>query len=264
MTLIVCGHPASQPSRPVFWTCLLGGIPFELLIGKSRFGVGLIFEGSPRGMVPWIQDGDFQLAESGAIVCYLAEKYGVGQLFPDAREERARILQYMCMHQSLVRLASLHLMAPHVVKPLSGWERSDPNPFAIFELKALIEAFSKEDSYAAGGEIVSAICRLLEDRYFFDDSTYLCGGAQATAADLMCYVELGQFVDANLFDFDEFPTLTRWLAAMRETAFHDVIHTYNSELGDIRSTPNTWDRYWDASDKWIEAMLGTGLVTLAE
>ena len=264
MSLTVYGHPASQGSRSVLWICLLGGISCKLAIAKRSDDLGLIKEGSPRGMVPWIQDDDFELAESGAITWYLARKHGVTQLFPEDIQEQARVHQYIHMHQSLVRLSTYHLMATHVVKPLP-WDRpKERNPFSIFENMAIMEAWPKEDNYTEGGKIVSVVCQLLEDRYFFNDSTFLCGGPQATAADIMCYAELGQFVFANLFDFSDYPKLIRWLTAMREIPFHDVIHTYNIELGDIRTTPNTFDRYWDATEKCVEALIETGLVTLAE
>ena len=29
-TLVLYGVPASQPSRAVYWTCLMRGLPFEL------------------------------------------------------------------------------------------------------------------------------------------------------------------------------------------------------------------------------------------
>ena len=263
MRLTVYGHPASQPSRSVLWTCLLGSIPCQLAIGKRGMDIGLITEGAPRRQVPWIQEGDFKLAESGAIIWYLAKKHGVTQLFPEDMQEQAYVHQYIHMHQSLVRLSTYHLMATHVVKPLP-WSFPEPNQFGIFERGAAMQAFSTEDNYTAGGEIVSVVSQLLEERYFYNDSTFLCGGPQATAADIMCYAELGQFVFANLFDFSDYPKLTRWLAAMREMPFHDVIHTYNIELGDIRTTPNTFDRYWDATEKCVEALIETGLVTLAE
>ena len=263
MSLIVYGHPASQPSRSVLWTCLLGGISCKLAIGKRSDDLGLLTEGSPREMIPWIQDGNFELAESGAIIWYLARKYGLTQLFPEDIREQARVHQYVHMHQSLVRLSTYHLMTTHVVKPLP-WRPSKPSPFSKFERMAIRESYSKEDNYTEGGKIVSLVSGLLEDRYFFNDSTFLCGGPQATAADIMCYAEIGQFVFANLFDFSDYPKLTRWLAAMREIPFHDVIHTYNIELGDIRTTPNTFDRYWDATEKCVGAMIETGLVTLAE
>jgi glutathione S-transferase len=51
---------------------------------------------NPMGKVPAIVDGDFQLWESGAILLYLAEKYGK----PPSVEERAIIAQWVLFANS--------------------------------------------------------------------------------------------------------------------------------------------------------------------
>lgn len=106
MKLTVYGHPASQPSRTVFWACLLGGLPFALEAGQ---GLELPNGGTnPRGQVPSIADGDFHLAEAGAIVWYLAAKHGWEDMYPSDLQEQARVHQFMNMHHTLVRLATYH------------------------------------------------------------------------------------------------------------------------------------------------------------
>ena len=52
---------------------------------------------NPMGKVPAIVDGDFQLWESGAILLYLAEKYGK---MPPTLEERAKIAQWVLFANS--------------------------------------------------------------------------------------------------------------------------------------------------------------------
>lgn len=52
---------------------------------------------NPMGKVPAIVDGDFQLWESGAILLYLAEKYGK---MPPSVEERAKIAQWVLFASS--------------------------------------------------------------------------------------------------------------------------------------------------------------------
>ena len=115
-SLTIYGHPASQPSRTVFWACLIHDLPFTL---GDTGGRALSTGGAnPRGQVPSIVDDGFAVAEMSAIVCYLADKHGWHDLYPQALKTRTRIQQFLHMHHSLVRLATWKLMAPHVVKPL--------------------------------------------------------------------------------------------------------------------------------------------------
>ncbi|MBD2014478.1 glutathione S-transferase family protein [Microcoleus sp. FACHB-53] len=71
------------------------GIPYEFILldlqaGEHRQPEYLAI--NPIGKVPAIVDGDFQLWESGAILFYLAQKYGN---MPSSLEEQAKINQWI-------------------------------------------------------------------------------------------------------------------------------------------------------------------------
>jgi glutathione S-transferase len=71
------------------------GVPYEFVLldmqaGKHRQPEFLAI--NPMGKVPAIVDGDFQLWESGAILFYLAQKYGK---MPQSIEEQAKINQWI-------------------------------------------------------------------------------------------------------------------------------------------------------------------------
>lgn len=71
------------------------GIPYEFIFldlqaGEHRQPEYLAI--NPIGKVPAIVDGDFQLWESGAILFYLAQKYGN---LPSSLEEQAKINQWI-------------------------------------------------------------------------------------------------------------------------------------------------------------------------
>ena len=236
-TLTVYGHPASQPSRTVFWACLMNDLPFNL--GSGRDGVLGTGGTSPRGQVPSVNDDGFVISEVCAIVAYLADKHDWNGLYPRSLQPRARINQFLHMHHSLVRLATLKLMAPHVVKPLGSGLGGGQNPLSIYQNEMLASAFAADDPLAEGGEVVRTIVGFLEQYYFTDDSPFVCNTDAASLADIVCYSELGQFRFANLFDFDGYPRTRRWLEAMSTVAHHDTIHAYNVELGDIATTPNS-------------------------
>lgn len=64
------------------------GIPYEFVLldmqsGEHRKSEYLKI--NPMGKVPAIVDGDFQIWESGAILLYLADKYGKTPLSPESR-----------------------------------------------------------------------------------------------------------------------------------------------------------------------------------
>jgi len=71
------------------------GVPYEFILldmqaGEHRQPEYLAI--NPMGKVPAIVDGDFQLWESGAILFYLAQKYGK---MPPSLEEQAKINQWI-------------------------------------------------------------------------------------------------------------------------------------------------------------------------
>lgn len=70
------------------------GIPYEFVMLDMQAGAHRqpdYLAINPMGKVPAIVDGDFQLWESGAILLYLAEKYGK---MPSSLEEKAKITQW--------------------------------------------------------------------------------------------------------------------------------------------------------------------------
>jgi glutathione S-transferase len=70
---------------------------------------------NPRQKIPVLQDGDFTIAESPAIIAYLAETYGTDQntLIPRDAKLRARWLEW-CFHISMeLDATSLYVMRRH-------------------------------------------------------------------------------------------------------------------------------------------------------
>ncbi|MEE8041195.1 MAG: hypothetical protein V3T15_00210, partial [Pseudomonadales bacterium] len=68
--------------------CLLHDLPFTL--GSTSGTAANADLTNPRGQVPWIVDDGFVLAEMPAIVCYLADKHGWNDVYPQHLESRAR------------------------------------------------------------------------------------------------------------------------------------------------------------------------------
>lgn len=71
------------------------GIPYEFVLLDMQAGEHQqpkFLAINPIGKVPAIVDGDFQLWESGAILFYLAQKYGN---MPSSAEVQAKINQWI-------------------------------------------------------------------------------------------------------------------------------------------------------------------------
>lgn len=96
--LTILGRVNSINVRKVLWLCGELGLDYE----REDWGQGFrdanapeFLALNPNGLVPVIRDGDFVLWESDAIVRYLAQKHGRGDLYPDELERRAVVEQWM-------------------------------------------------------------------------------------------------------------------------------------------------------------------------
>jgi len=89
--LRIWGRANSTNVKKVLWCAEELGLQYERIDAGMEHGV--VDEPryralNPNGLVPCLQDGDFVLWESNAIVRYLAGRHGTGTLMP--RDERVR------------------------------------------------------------------------------------------------------------------------------------------------------------------------------
>ncbi len=90
------GAPLTRSSM-IQWYLEEVGVPYEYVAldyqsGSFRNPPPDFFAANPMGKTPTLIDGDFSLWESGAILLYLAEKYGK---LPDSLEQRALINKWL-------------------------------------------------------------------------------------------------------------------------------------------------------------------------
>ncbi|MEG4110935.1 MULTISPECIES: glutathione S-transferase family protein [unclassified Microcoleus] len=110
------------------------GVPYEFVLLDMQAGAHLqpeYLEINPIGKVPAIVDGDFKLWESGAIVLYLAQKYGK---MPDTLEQQAQIVQWVTFANAtlgpgIFTEASRDRETPKLLKPLN--EIFEKQPFLM-------------------------------------------------------------------------------------------------------------------------------------
>ncbi|MBD1588618.1 glutathione S-transferase family protein [Pseudomonas typographi] len=96
--LRILGRASSINVRKVLWACAEIDVPFE----REDWGAGFkptdvpeFLALNPNAMVPVIQDGDFTLWESNAIIRYLALCYGEAALYPIDARARAGVDQWI-------------------------------------------------------------------------------------------------------------------------------------------------------------------------
>ena len=238
--IIIYGVPFSQPVRAVLWLMLFKQMDFEL----SLVNPGSSSEkGSrhpdylakfPTGTIPSLEDKEtgFVLSESHAIMCYLSNKYDWIDLYPSNLEERAKVDSYLHLHHRNVREASIGLVAPKVRKDLDF-----PEAFLKMSQANVEKAF-----------------KAIEDGWL-SHSRYLIGET-LTIADMAAYVEIGQLqsIFTNIYDFEPFPNISRWLKDMQKVDHHDVIHVALYELGDISKEAPAMETIISANKKGVVAI----------
>ena len=257
--LIIHGVPGSQPSRTVYWTCLIKGLPFELNLGAGNrtdyYQSDPFLALNPVGAFPVIEDGDFILSQMPAILIYLCDKHGWNDLYPTEPLIRSRINEYLFNHITFTRLATLKLMAPHVTVALEGGGPGDSAAAFDPTLREMINSAMADPKMLENGRrTVGRMVWIIENSFLGSNTPFLFDQEAPTIADIACYGELPQLKWANIFDFRVYPKLTNWMSAMETVPHHNLVHRYNFELGDVRTQPNTMDRFMSASMAAVQAM----------
>lgn len=98
--MIVVHHLNHSRSQRILWLLEELGLEYELVKHfrdpVTNLAPADVTAIHPLGKLPIIQDGDLTLAESGAIIEYILEKYGNGRLAPaPGSVERTRYLYWM-------------------------------------------------------------------------------------------------------------------------------------------------------------------------
>ncbi|KAI8036387.1 glutathione S-transferase theta-1 [Drosophila gunungcola] len=155
--------------------------------------------------VPAIVDGDFHLAETIAIIRYLADKGQLDEkLYPKSLEARARVDEFLEWQHLNIRLACSMFFRDAWLFPINGLA-AKPKPERIQEL---IEG-------------VETNLGLLELIWLEKDFLV---GQQMTVADLVGASEINQLkIFHYKVDEKKFPKVAKWLDRVREATnpYHD-------------------------------------------
>jgi glutathione S-transferase len=192
-------HPVSTASRPIVLFAAEQGIPLDLQVvdiftGEHRKAP---YEAiNPNRLVPMLEDGNFRLTESSAILKYLAEKSG-SPLYPKDLRQRARVNERMdWINTQLGRDFCFGVVFPQVLPHHK--RRSD-------EAQAATLQWGRERS--------QVWLKVFNDHILGPGRNYLCGDS-ITIADYLgaAYVTLGEVIGC---DFAAYPYVQGWLARMK-------------------------------------------------
>ena len=102
------GRTSSINVRKVLWTLQELGVPFERIDAGLAYGHNHTpdyLAKNPNALVPMLEDGDFTLWESNAIVRYLCAKYGDATLYPEDLRQRFDAERWMDWQQTTLNRA---------------------------------------------------------------------------------------------------------------------------------------------------------------
>jgi glutathione S-transferase len=214
-------HPASTTSRPIMLFAAESGanIDFEIvdILGGQQYKDEFLAI-NPSHMVPVLEDGDFRLTESSAILKYLADTVD-SPAYPKALRARARVNERMdWVNTQMSREFVYGLVYPQI---FSFFKREDPG------VQAATLAWHRERA-----------CGWMQvlDRSALGTNRYLCGDA-ITIADYFAapFIALGDVIRC---DFNSYPNVKRWLSAMKALPswrkVNEAIDGYAASLKDAQ------------------------------
>jgi glutathione S-transferase len=136
--MVVVHHLNNSRSQRVLWLLEELGVPYEVKRyerdAKTMLAPPSLLAIHPLGKSPVIVDGDVTVAESGAIIEYLVQKYGDGRLIPPAgTPQRLRYTYWL-------HYAEGSAMTPLLLKLVFDRVSSNPAPWPVSAIARRIAA----------------------------------------------------------------------------------------------------------------------------
>jgi glutathione S-transferase len=170
------------------------GVPLDLVmvdIFKGEARAPAMLAKNPNGKLPILEDGDFVLWESTAMLAYIAAKAGRADLAPTTPRERAEVDRWTSWQGAHFGPAIRKVAFERIVKKLVG--RGAPD-------EAVVKAGIAEFAVTAS---------VLEQS--LGTKEYVCGGITIADFDLAPYAALAASCG---LDFEPYPKAKAWLGRM--------------------------------------------------
>ena len=201
-------HPVSTTSRPIMMLAADSGIDLDYQVVDLFKGEHMqepYSQINPSCQVPMLEDGDFRLTESSAILKYLAEKSG-SPAYPTDPRLRARVNERMdWFNTGLYRDLGYGLIYPQV---LPNQRHADDAVHA--------------GTIERGREKTKNWLRILDQSIIGSSNAFVCGN-EVTIADYFgaAMLTAGEVVH---LDYADYPNISRWLANMKARPNWDKVN----------------------------------------
>ena len=187
-------NPGSQHARRAHIALIELGLDFEIVsvdFAKGDNQSETYLAHNPNGKVPTLEDGDFWLWESNAIMAYLADKVSGQRLYPTDARARAEVNRWLFWESAHFGNACVTLTWERVVKPF--FMKQDPNPALVEHGEANLRRFGAVlDRQLAGKEYVVGSLSI----------------ADFALGSILMYREPAKM------DLEAFPNIKRWIALL--------------------------------------------------
>ena len=191
-------HPVSTASRPVLLFCAEAKIEFEPVVVDIMTGAHTkepFTKMNPSMLIPVLEDGDFVLTESSAILKYLADKVNSPE-YPKDLKKRARVNERMdWINTQFYRDYGYNLVYPQLF-PHHKRHSDEAHAGTIKWGKQNVEKWLK-----------------VLDQDIIGSHKYIAGD-ELTIADHFAsiVVSIGDLIGQ---DMSRYPNITRWMSTMR-------------------------------------------------
>ncbi|XP_006640322.1 glutathione S-transferase theta-1-like isoform X1 [Lepisosteus oculatus] len=216
----------SQPCRSVYIFAKKNNIPFEFK--KVALAEGQQYEEdfgkiNPLRKVPVMKDDAFILAESIAILSYLAQKFNMpDHWYPCDLQKRARVNEYLSWQHIAIRMqGSKYFWFKLMVPIITGEEVPKEKMDSLLEdLNMSLKLFEE---------------KFLQDRPFII-------GEQISLADLVAIVEMMQPVGAGLDIFAERPKLSVWRDRVKQAIGKELFDEAHKTIMNAKDLPKIFEQ----------------------
>jgi glutathione S-transferase len=201
-------HPVSTTSRPVVLFAKESGIDLDYQVVDLFTGAHYQPEYAainPSRQVPVLEDGDFRLTESSAILKYLADKID-SPAYPKDLRQRARVNEMMdWLNTQFYREYGYGFIYPQIFP-------THKRPSDAAQKACLDWAKERAQNWL----------KVLDQHWIGPKNAYLCG-ERITIADYLGagFVTLGEIIG---MDFADYPNVKRWLGNMKKLKSWDKVN----------------------------------------